>query len=153
MIENTELSTLPLWSYGFAALSYLLITVHLMRWRRHGGPDGAVAWIIVATAMTALWATGAFLAMGARKPLLFARTALRKTEGTSYDSPILDWSEENGLLVAVDDRQLLHYIERLRDDAAFRDETLDRQRLFFSRNVAEFDREKMSGIVQRMLAT
>ncbi|MDX9994827.1 MAG: PEP-CTERM system histidine kinase PrsK [Rhodocyclaceae bacterium] len=63
MTQNPELSTLPLWSYGFAAFSYLLITVHLMRWRKRGGPDGAVAWIIVAAAMTSIWATGAFLAI------------------------------------------------------------------------------------------
>lgn len=63
MTADPELSTLPLWSYGIAAFGYLFTTAHLLRWLRRGGPDGAVTWIIIATAMTAAWAAGAFLSI------------------------------------------------------------------------------------------
>lgn len=69
MTQNPELLALPLWSYGLSAFSHLLTVLHLMRWRKHGGPDNAVTWIIIAAAMTAIWATGAFQAVLTDSPL------------------------------------------------------------------------------------
>lgn len=63
MTPSPEITTLPLWSYGIAALSYLFVTAHLLRWIRHAGPDNAITWIIVATATTTLWATTALLSL------------------------------------------------------------------------------------------
>ncbi len=69
MTQNPELFALPLWSYGLAAFSYLLTALHLIRWRRRGGSDGAITWIISAAAMTVIWAAGAFLAILTDTPL------------------------------------------------------------------------------------
>lgn len=61
MMTNPEVSTLPLWSYGIATVSYLFVAIHLLRWRNRGVADGAATAIVVAAAMTSVWAAAAML--------------------------------------------------------------------------------------------
>jgi putative PEP-CTERM system histidine kinase len=58
---ETELSPASLWSYGLAAVSYLALAVHLLRWSRRRG-DHAAATIVAAVIASAAWAGSGFLA-------------------------------------------------------------------------------------------
>lgn len=57
---ETGLSTASLWSYGLAAVSYLALTIHLLRWQRdrHDPPSAAM---VVAVAASSAWAAGGFM--------------------------------------------------------------------------------------------
>lgn len=58
---ETSLSTASLWSYGLAAVSYLALAIHLLRWSRPQGDLAALA-IVSAVVASTCWASSGFLA-------------------------------------------------------------------------------------------
>ena len=58
---ESSLSTAPLWSYGLAAISYLALTIHLLRRRREGALGAVATLLILAVAASSAWAAGGFL--------------------------------------------------------------------------------------------
>lgn len=77
-----DLPTAPLWSYGIAAISYLMLTGHLLRWRHGNLRDAVDIALLCAAGATALWAgAGALVALG---PDIGANAAFAVLDGMRY---------------------------------------------------------------------